>query len=138
LWCGNPAGEDVCRPSEFWMGRLRYRRALHVSREDAEQLADIVPGLGGVTERLVRMDHVRVPSALAVDGQVAGILEVADDRPGRAFGDPGLGGEVPESCVRVRGDEEEQPTVVREQGPGAGNRVCGWLSGSRHTTSVTG
>lgn len=74
--------------------------------EQGEQLADLVLGLGRVPEVHFGVDLVDVSAPVAPPGDVAALLEVAHDALGGTFGDLGLGGQVPQALVGVRGDQQ--------------------------------
>ncbi|MEX1162652.1 MAG: hypothetical protein WEB03_03630 [Nitriliruptor sp.] len=65
------------------------------------------------------LDLVTVPPALPVLDQVARVDQISDGRTDRAFGHVEVLGDVAQACVRVPGDEEQRPAMVRQERPRA-------------------
>src|SRR3954470_10748423 len=85
--------------------------------EKADQLADRVMAMLEVAQRKLAVDLVAVVAADPRLRQVAGLLEVADDRRDRALGEADGGRDVPETCRGVARDAFEHVGVVRHEPP---------------------
>ena len=71
----------------------------------------------GMAKRKLAVDLVPVVSPHARLGQVAGLLEVADDLRRGALGDPDRRGDVPQAGGGVGRDAFEHVRVVRHEPP---------------------
>ena len=85
--------------------------------EEVEELADVMPFLGGVAHGDVQVDRVVVASADSVADDVSGADEVGNDPLRGALGDADALGEVTEACVWVAAEAKQNLRVVREEPP---------------------
>ena len=80
--------------------------------EEADQVADGVVAVLGVSERQVLVYFVVVAAAVAALSEVAGLLEVVDDLRCGSLGDPDRVSDVPEPNGGVGADDLEHVGVV--------------------------
>ena len=81
--------------------------------EESDQLAHRVVAVLWMAEGELVVNLVAVTTAGSGPGQVAGLLELADDVGCGALGDPDLDGDVPEAERRVGSDALEDVRVIR-------------------------
>jgi hypothetical protein len=70
-----------------------------------------------MTKRELTVNLIAIATSLVPLRQIPRLLEVADDRRRRSFGDANRGGDVSDPSVRIRGDALEHVRVVRHEPP---------------------
>jgi hypothetical protein len=85
--------------------------------EEPDQLPDSVVAVLRMAQREFAVDLVFVAASDAGLGQVAGLLELADDLPDRSFGDADGGCDVSQAPARVVRDAREHMGVVGDEPP---------------------
>jgi hypothetical protein len=83
--------------------------------EEFQQVADRGMGVRGMTQRELIVHFVDVPTPVTDLGQVAGLLELADDVRDRSLRDPDRLCDVPQASVWVSGDTLEYVGVIRHE-----------------------
>jgi hypothetical protein len=63
------------------------------------------------------VDIVAIASAFTNAGQIAGLLQIADDPLDRAAGDPDAFGQIAEPNARLSGDANQDMGMVAEESP---------------------
>jgi hypothetical protein len=102
------------------IGRLRAAwLCLGRALEEPDEFAGGVVAMERVAEREVAVDVVLVAASDAGLGQIAGVLELADDLRHRSFGDADGGGDVSHAYAGVGGDARQHMPVVGDEPPGA-------------------
>jgi hypothetical protein len=97
----------------LWLSEVSVGRRL----EESDQLTDGVVAVLRVAEWEFAVHFVLVAASDAGLGQVAGLLQLADDLPDGSFGDADGGCDVPQASPRVVRDAREHVRVVGDEPP---------------------
>ena len=113
IWAVRRVTAGPVRGSMAW----RAGRAVRVSQQDGEDLADGgFPG-AGLGQRQVRLDLVAVAAAVFLLDHITGLGEVSDDAVGAALGDAQAGRDVAQPRARVMRDAQQDPGVIGQETP---------------------
>ena len=86
--------------------------------EKPDEIADRVVAVLGVAKRKLVVDLVAIPASVARPRQVTRFLQLADDLRDRSLGDSDRRGHVSQPSGRIRGDDREHVSMVRDEAEG--------------------